>query len=136
MPRPAFLVALLLGLAVLGPVSFAQAPVPTGTWTGTLTPHNHPTMHLPMTYQVEECAEGITITLASGDGQGVEARDVRATAERIRFAFTEPEANTPLGCDLRRQQDGAFTGRCTAPDGTYATFAMNPPSSSMIGCSE
>ena len=129
--------SLLIALAlVLGPAVLAQPAIPTGTWTGTLTPQNHPDLHLPMTYTVAECAEGLAITLASAAGQDAEARDVRVTAERIHFSFDEPEENVPLTCDLRRGEDGAFAGRCTATDGKYATFTMEPPAQSTIGCTE
>ena len=125
---------LLLLAAVLGPAALAQPAIPTGTWTGSLTPQNHPDLHLPMTYTVEECAEGLAITVASAAGQAAEAREVRVTADRIRFTFEEPEENVPLACDLRQGEDGVFAGRCTAPDGKYATFTMEPPAQSTIGC--
>ncbi|NNF58106.1 MAG: hypothetical protein HKN04_07670 [Rhodothermaceae bacterium] len=127
---------LLLFAIALGPAVLAQPAIPTGTWTGTLTPQNHPDLHLPMTYTVEECAEGLAITLASAAGQAAEAREVRVTPDRIRFAFDEPEEDVPLTCDLRRDDDGAFAGRCMAANGTYATFTMEPPAQSTIGCTE
>lgn len=120
----------------LAPAVLAQPVIPTGTWTGTLTPQNHPDLRLPMTYTVEECAEGLAITLASAAGLSAEARAVRATSDRIRFTFDEPEARVPLTCDLRRGETGVFAGRCTAADGKYATFTMAPPAQSTIGCTE
>ena len=128
----------LLLAFVLGPPAFAQSSIPTGTWTGSLTPQNHPDLHIPMTYSVEECAEGLKITLTSGQGNAgaVQARNVRVSAERVRFVFDEPEAEVPLTCRLERQRDGSFAGRCTADDGKYATFVMRPPAQSTIGCSE
>ena len=89
-----------------------------------------------MTYEVAECAEGVTITLASTDGQRTVTRDVNANAEQIRFTFNEPEEGVRLACNLLRGNDGAFAGRCTDAAGKYATFTMQPPEQSTIGCSE
>ncbi|MDX1531809.1 MAG: hypothetical protein R3362_09815 [Rhodothermales bacterium] len=118
------LLVVLPGLALAQPAE----DVPAGTWTGTLTPMNHPDLHTPLVYEVGHEADGLTLALgpAEADVQ-VRAEDVRLDADALHFWFREPDAAVRLDCEFRRRDDGSYAGRCTDADGKYATLTMRPP---------
>lgn len=95
-----------------------------GTWTGHLTPMNHPEMQIPLTYYV---APGPTLSIAPADGEPVAVRNLRAETDTLFFIFDEPDAGVPLACRLAHRPDGAYAGRCTDADGKWAVFTMIPP---------
>ena len=106
----------------------AEAPtLETGTWTGGLTPMNHPDMTMPMTYDVRRDADGLAISLAGEQGEMTPTHDVALDGDTLRFAFNEPEENVLLTCALGRQADASYAGRCTDAEGKWAHFTMVPP---------
>ena len=120
MPRLAL--ALLFFVAACS----AQPASPTlqeGTWTGGLTPMNHPDMVMPLTYEVSRAAGDLTITIVNQDLRTA-ARDVRIDGDTLRFVFNEPEGDVALTCALGRQPGAGYAGRCTDAAGKWARFTM------------
>ena len=118
---------LTLLLAVCSAPSQAQ-DLQEGTWTGTLTPMNHPEMATPLIYDVRHVGDSLAITLTSPAlPDSVVMREITLTADTLSFAFNEPEADVLLRCALGRQEDGSYTGRCADAEGKWATFAMIAP---------
>lgn len=125
------LLLLAAALSMIGACTTpASAPtLPEGTWTGALTPMNHPEMANPVTYDVHYPGGALAIDLVGPNGARIATRSVQHAPDSLRFAFDEPEEGVTLQCDLGRQADGAFAGRCTDPDGKWARFTMIPPAS-------
>ncbi len=97
-----------------------------GTWTGGLTPMNHPDMLLPITYEVSRVGGQFAITLIAEDIQ-TPTRDARVEGDTLSFVFNEPEAGVLLTCALARQADERYAGRCVDAEGKWAHFTMTPP---------
>ncbi|MEM1128179.1 MAG: hypothetical protein AAGI71_16150 [Bacteroidota bacterium] len=118
----------LVALLLLGAcTSSAPDSLSEGTWTGTITPMNHPDRPSPITYEVRQATGGYQLTLQAGGGSGLAARDLTLQADTLAFTFNEPEAQVPLRCVLVAEPDGHYAGRCTDPGGQWARFTMHPP---------
>ena len=125
MSKTALVLALLL--AACGASVQAQ-DLQEGTWTGTLTPMNHPEMATPLTYDVRHAGDSLAISLrATGSPDPITARDIALTADTLSFAFNEPEADVLLRCTLGRQEDRSYAGRCADAEGKWAAFTMISP---------
>lgn len=120
------LVAILTGVAACAP-STAPPALSEGTWTGTLTPMNHPEIATPITYDVHYPAGTLAIDLVGPNDTRIATRAVRLTADSLHFTFDEPEEDATLQCALGRQSDSHFDGRCTDIAGQWARFTMMPP---------
>lgn len=107
----------------------AEAPVrlAEGTWTGGLTPMNHPEMITPLTYDVAYEDGALSLVLGGPGGAPMPARDAELREDTLYFMFDEPDAGVPLTCALGREDAGSFVGRCTDADGKWARFTMVPP---------
>ncbi len=104
----------------------AQPTLQQGTWTGGLTPMNHPDMVIPLTYEVSRADGHLTITLINS-GQRTPTREARIEGDTLTFVFNEPEENVELTCALARQPAAGYAGRCTDADGKWGHFTMMPP---------
>ena len=106
-----------------------QAPerLAEGTWTGALTPMNHPDQNTPMRYRVAYSDEGLSIEMEWPRGDALLGRDAELQEGMLTFGLIEPEGNVPLQCNLARQPDGSFDGRCADAEGKWARFTMLPP---------
>lgn len=116
-------------LSVIGACATpASAPtLPEGTWTGALTPMNHPEMANPVTYDVRYPEGTLAIDLIGPDDSRIATRAVRLTADSLHYTFDEPEEGITLQCALGRRSGGHFDGRCTDAAGQWARFTMVPP---------
>jgi hypothetical protein len=105
----------------------SQPNLETGTWTGTLTPMNHPEMANPVTYAVDYPDGTLSIDLIGPGGASLPTRSIHYTADSLHYAFDEPEEGVTLRCALGRQPNDGFAGRCTDANGQWAHFTMVPP---------
>ncbi len=97
-----------------------------GTWTGGLTPMNHPDMVLPLTYEVRRIHGKLSITL-NNEGIQTPTRNLAIEGDTLSFVFNEPEENVELTCAFARRTDASYAGRCTDAEGKWAHFTMTPP---------
>lgn len=116
---------MLGSLAACGTSS--QPDLVAGTWTGTLTPMNHPEMANPVTYSVRYPDGTLAIDPIGPGGAALPTRAIRHTTDSLHFAFDEPEERVTLHCALGPQPDDGFTGRCTDTVGQWARFTMVSP---------
>ena len=100
-----------------------------GTWSGSITPMNHPEMANPISYKVTYPEEVMTIDILGPDSSLISERNVRFENDTLFFQFDEPEEQVPLDCELGRQanQEVHFSGRCTDASGQWALFTMIVP---------
>jgi len=98
-----------------------------GDWTGTLTPMNHPDMHLPMKYIVSEDNDNVTLTLVTENGTTTEARNIKMTKSTLAFVFNETDANVELTCHFNKDKVGRYKGKCQDKMGKWGLFTMIPP---------
>jgi len=95
-----------------------------GTWTGTVTPPNGPT--LDVTYTVTE--EG-GVTIHAGENGSFMFNNLRLEEGHLLFNFSP--GNDYRTCNLARQEDGAFTGACSDTNGETGQVVMTPPGAAM-----
>ena len=127
---PTRLAVLLFSLALSGiPACTTSTPpnLAVGTWTGTLTPMNHPDMANPITYTVRYPNDALAIDLIGPGGNRLFTRSIHHTADSLHFTVDEPEEGVTLHCALGRQPDEGFAGRCADATGKWARFTMTPP---------
>jgi hypothetical protein len=127
------LLSAALSLSACASVPTDSSPasaLPEGTWTGTVTPMNHPDRPTPITYEVSTEGGALSVVLRGLDGQGLPVRAALLSGDTLRFQFNEPEGNLPLDCALVRLPTGTFDGRCADADGRWARFTMVPPAGS------
>ena len=119
-------------LLCLAPATLAQS-VPTGTWTGTLQWSNQEPV--PLTVEIESCAEGLKLSLTSEDQHYRTEGTVVAVSGPMEFDVTNSARGYLLGCSIDRQDDGTMAGMCTTGS-SRARIELTPPDQSIIGCSE
>lgn len=124
---------LLLLLALVTPAVAAQ-PLPTGAWTGTIAWRN--SAPVALTGNLEECVEGLKLTLRSEDGAYRAEEVVHVEDDAVHFGVANTRRNYALTCTATRQDDGAFAGTCRTADGARARLRLQPPAQATIGCSE
>ena len=126
---PMYKAALILSLLLAANTAQTRAQdLQEGTWTGALTPMNHPEMATPLTYDVRHVGDSLAISFGMpGSPELMATREVALVADTLHFAFDEPEADVRLDCALGRQEDGSYAGRCADAEGKSATFTMIPP---------
>lgn len=100
-----------------------------GTWTGYLTPMNHPEMKNEVRYNVQYVESELQIELTGPGGEPIQTKTPRVVNDTLFYSFDEPEEEVTLNCALGKTESGSFEGRCTDASGKWATFGMIPPQS-------
>ena len=98
-----------------------------GTWTGSLTPMNHPEINNSISYKISYPNDQLNIMLIGPNGTKTETREVYLRADTLFFTFDEPEEQVALNCALARERKGVFVGRCSDSAGKWARFTMKAP---------
>ena len=98
-----------------------------GVWSGELTPMHHPDIHTSLQFAVSAPVGSPVIEIRGPDEVVIPTHDLSVSEAGVVFSFFEPEADVPLRCDLRFQATGALLGRCTDPNGKWASLTMRPP---------
>lgn len=100
-----------------------------GTWTGYLTPMNHPEMKNEVSYNVEYVENGLQIELIGPGGNPIQTETPQMKNDSLFYSFDEPEEGVTLNCKLGKKESGSFEGRCSDASGKWAYFSMTPPKS-------
>ena len=119
-------VFVLIGFLAACSAQPSQPVLQEGTWTGGLTPMNHPDRVMPLTYQVSRVEGQWSIVLKNGETQ-TPTRALTIEGDTLSFVFNEPEENVELTCAFGRQADASYAGRCADAEGKWAHFTMTPP---------
>jgi hypothetical protein len=96
-----YIFRLVLLWIVMGGMAACSAPdsapaLPEGTWTGTLTPMNHPEMNNPVAYDVRYVEDTLAIDLIGPNDSRIATRAVHLTADSLHYRFDEPEEGVTL----------------------------------------
>ncbi len=119
-------------LFLLAPAAFCQ-PITTGTWTGTLQWSN--ANPVPLSVDIETCAEGLKLSLSSADQHYRTATTVVSTSWPMMFDIRNTARDYTLACSLNRNDAGELAGICSSGS-SRARLSLIPPDVSTIGCSE
>ena len=112
-------------LAVLAmPAALAAQKLAPGTWTGTISPPDTPT--LEATFDVRTSGDTTKITL-NASGRIMEASDVKVEASRVLFVFAP--GGTSVKCTLLLRDDKSYSGDCLDAQGAKGVIVMKPPKS-------
>ena len=127
----------IIGIVCVSTVAFSSASalaaqetpghLDTGIWSGELTPMHHPDVHTSLQFAVSAPAGSPVIEIKGPDDVVIPTHDVSVSEAGVVFSFFEPEADVLLQCDLRFQETGALLGRCTDPQGKWASLTMRRP---------
>ncbi len=119
-------VFVLIGFLAACSAQPSQPVLQEGTWTGGLTPMNHPDIVMPLTYAVRRADGHLSMIMIAGETQ-TPTRALKIEGDTLSFVFNEPEENVELTCALGRQADAGYAGRCADAEGKWAHFTMTPP---------
>ncbi|MGB3544762.1 hypothetical protein [Rubrivirga sp.] len=129
---------LRLALLVAFAAPLAAQPLPSGTWTGTLTDGDGD--RSAVTAEIERCTGGFALVLEVGGRTAVVPETAPATWTRGRLQFETERVRMPgtvlpraLACDLEADDDGVLGGTCSAGRFEYA-LSISPPSNASFGC--
>ena len=115
--------SLYIGLAaLLLPASLAAQKLTAGTWTGTVTPPDGPT--LEVTFDVRVSGDTTKITLKGPPGE-FPLGDVKVEPTRLLFSFS-PGGDT-VRCTLLLKEDKSYSGDCLDDRGGKGVIVMRPP---------
>lgn len=103
--------------------------IPQGTWTGYLSPMNHPEMKNEVSYNIQYVEDELQIELIGPGGNPIQTKSPQVKNDSLFYSFDEPEEGVSLNCTLSKKESGAFEGPCTDPSGKWAYFSMIPPQS-------
>jgi hypothetical protein len=114
---------MLIGVSILAmPASLAAQKLTAGTWTGTISPPNGPT--LEATFDVRTAGDTTKITLKA-DGREMIASDIKVEPKQLLFAFLA--GDTMVRCTLPLREDKSYSGDCLDIQGTKGVIVMRPP---------
>jgi hypothetical protein len=123
--RPSLSTLALAVAAISLPSLVSAQGLPPGTWSGTITDPQGNTK--PVTYKVTGAGDSLSITLSGPDGQAVSFTSLQLVADTLSFTWAGGRQGAPLVCQLLRQENGAFEGKCHDPTGQEGRMAMVPP---------
>ena len=114
---------LLIGLiALIMPASLAAQKLTAGTWTGTISPPNDPSVEASFVVRMSGDTTKITLQAA---GHDMEASDVKVEATRLLFVFVP--GDTTVRCTLLLRDDKSYSGDCLDDQGSKGVIVMKPP---------
>ena len=116
------LIGVLTFLAM--PAALAAQKLTPGTWTGTITPPDTPT--LEATFDVRTAGDTTKITLNAA-GRVMETSDVKVEAKQVLFTFAP--GGTSVKCTLLLRDDKSYSGDCLDSQGGKGVIVMKPPKS-------
>src|SRR5690606_27200652 len=105
--------AAALLVAAASPAPSAAQQLPSGTWSGTMTPPGG--SPLEVTFQVGEVDGALAMVMRRDPEGDMPLRDVRLAGDELTFWWFP---GVRVECTLRRAGDGSFEGPCS--DGTSA----------------
>ena len=107
--------------AAVVPAALLAADLPTGEWTGTVTPPEGTAT--PATFTVGQ-ADGQTAISVSVMGLNLEFREIEITDDGLAFTWTP---GPDVRCQLELQDDSTYSGPCTDTEGGTGHITMVPP---------
>jgi hypothetical protein len=108
-------------LAVLTVPAAAQS-LPTGLWTGSVTPTGEEP--LALTFEVTVSGDTISIMMITPDRGSYPVENAQYKDDTLTFVF---HPGPRVQCSLPRQSDGSYTGECKGEDDLSAVMTMVPP---------
>lgn len=98
-----------------------------GTWTGAMTPQNHPDLETPIEYMVDYEEGRLVMTLIGPGKTKLPISNIVRSDGKLEFQFTEPEEGVALTCELHGVPDKGYSGKCKDEAGKWARFTFVPP---------
>jgi hypothetical protein len=121
MKMTAAALALFFCVFLLTPRAQAQTLAP-GTWTGKISPPSG--QSLDITYEVNVPNDSLQIEIIVPEIGSFPLQDIKLEQDALSF-YWEPDE--PLGCNLKRAEDGSYAGECSDLDGNSGQLTMLPP---------
>ena len=114
--------ALLATLTLLLTPRAQAQTLEAGTWTGRISPPSGQT--LDITYEVAVANDSLKISISVPEIGTFPFQDIRLEEDVLSFYW---EPNEPLGCNLKRAENGTFSGECSDLEGNTGQLTMIPP---------
>jgi hypothetical protein len=113
---------LLVGLTLLAlPASAAAQKLKPGTWTGSVTAPDTPTLDATFDVRVNGDTTRITMKIAPGE---MEFASIKVEADRLSFTFSP---GITVRCTLMLKPDKSYAGDCLDDEGGKGVIVMIPP---------
>lgn len=114
---------LFLFVIVLSSCSSSKL-LPSGQWSGYLSPMGIDDKRTLLTYQVEHIDEDVNLQIFGPRGMNMQAKELELVNDTLHFSFDKMDSSGSNSCSLKRVTKDYYYGRCTDDDGRWAIFAM------------
>ena len=112
----------VFALSAAAAAQSTPAKLPTGTWTGSVTPPGQE--QVAVSFDVAAQNDTFSITINAGGHGTFKADGIKVEPGRLVFSFTPGPV---VVCVLTQKEDASYAGDCTEDDGSAAQIVLVPP---------
>lgn len=98
--------------------------LPSGLWSGYLSPMNQPHKRTSLNYEVKHLQENTSLEILGPGGINIPTHELLLIKDTLFFSFNRPMEEVSLSCALQKVNKNYYYGRCSGPEGNWATFTM------------
>jgi len=114
----------LLFLAIILTSCSTSKILPSGQWSGYLSPMGQEDKRTMLSYQVDHVADSVNLQIFGPRDMNMEAKELLMTSDTLFFSFEKMDQSGTNSCALKKVTKDYYYGRCTDSDGRWAIFAM------------
>lgn len=107
--------------------------LPSGHWSGYVSPMNQPNTRATLNYEVDYLEEIISLQLYSPEGEKIQTSELQLTKDSLFFSYKRQEQQGTLSCGLKKVNRNYYYGQCADEEGKWAIFTMKHSSLTDVG---
>ena len=111
-------------LAVVLSSCSSSKMLPSGQWSGYLSPMGIEDKRTLLSYQVDYIGEDVNLQIFGPRGINMQAKGLELVNDTLHFRLDKMDNSGSNSCALKRVTKDYYYGRCTDTDGRWAVFAM------------
>ena len=131
-------------LSILLTACSTTQKLPTGSWSGYVSPMDFPNSRIILNYKVYDLGESVGLQIFSPGGTEIQTKNIQMTKDSLFFSYDKQKQQGEFSCGLEKVNKHYYYGRCTDSDGKWALFTMkhnllnevgvDPHSDGVFGC--
>ena len=115
---------LLLLLMILLTSCSTTKTLPSGHWSGYLSPMDQADKRTDLKYLVDHTDDLLSLQIFGPRGLNIEPKEVQMANDTLFFSFDKLDQTGTNTCALRKINKKYYYGRCTDSDDRWAVFTM------------